>query len=61
LGEFVPGADVVEALEQGLRLPDDDLVSVPDLDLTPAADGVEAGEDLDEDDEPEDTEGDDHA
>ncbi len=23
LGEFVPGADVVEALEQGLRLPDD--------------------------------------
>ncbi len=59
LGEFVPGADVVEALEQGLRLPDDDLVSVPDLDLTPGAD--EPAEEDEVDDEPEDTEGDDHA
>jgi segregation and condensation protein B len=35
LGEFVPGADVVEALEHGLRLPDDD-VEVGDaaVDLT---------------------------
>lgn len=36
LGEFVPGAEVVEALEQGLRLPDDDEVP-SDLDLTPGA------------------------
>lgn len=68
LGEFVPGADVVEALEHGLRLPDDDLVSVPDLDLTPGSDDSDdpvATEDLDEHDEsvdePEDAEGDDHA
>ena len=35
LGEFVPGADVVEALEQGLRLPDEE-VEVGDaaVDLT---------------------------
>jgi segregation and condensation protein B len=26
LGEFVPGAEVVEALEQGLRLPDEDVL-----------------------------------
>jgi segregation and condensation protein B len=45
LGEFVPGAEVVEALEQGLRLPDEDVLP-PDLDLTPGA---------------EDAEGDDHA
>ena len=31
LAEFVPGADVVEALEHGLRLPDED-VRPPDLD-----------------------------
>jgi len=56
LGEFVPGADVVEALEQGLRLPDDDLVSVPDLDLTPGAEDpeVDDDDDPDEDGEPED-------
>jgi len=60
LGEFVPGADVVEALEQGLRLPDDDLVAVPDLDLTPGTDDPEADEDGEPED-PEDTEGDDRA
>jgi segregation and condensation protein B len=41
LGEFVPGAEVVEALEQGLRLPDDDELLGPDLDLTPGADRPE--------------------
>jgi segregation and condensation protein B len=41
LGEFVPGAEVVEALEQGLRLPDEDDLLGPDLDLTPGADGPE--------------------
>ena len=41
LGEFVPGAEVVEALEQGLRLPDEDDPLGPDLDLTPGADGPE--------------------
>jgi segregation and condensation protein B len=45
LGEFVPGAEVVEALEQGLRLPDeDDPGAAPDLDLTPGADPPEDGE-----------------
>jgi segregation and condensation protein B len=35
LGEFVPGADVVEALEQGLRLPDEvDEPPAPQVDLT---------------------------
>lgn len=34
LGEFVPGAEVVEALEQGLRLPDEDDPAAPDVDLT---------------------------
>jgi segregation and condensation protein B len=41
LGEFVPGAEVVEALEQGLRLPDEDDPLGPDLDLTPGADRPE--------------------
>ncbi|HEY5886956.1 MAG TPA: SMC-Scp complex subunit ScpB [Acidimicrobiales bacterium] len=41
LGEFVPGAEVVEALEQGLRLPDEDDLLGPDLDLTPGADRPE--------------------
>jgi segregation and condensation protein B len=45
LGEFVPGADVVEALEQGLRLPDEDLdvtdLDVADLDLTPGGEPAE--------------------
>jgi segregation and condensation protein B len=45
LGEFVPGAEVVEALEQGRRLPDeDDPGAAPDLDLTPGADPPEDGE-----------------
>ncbi len=35
LGEFVPGADVVEALEQGLRLPDEEVeVGEAAVDLT---------------------------
>ena len=50
LGEFVPGADVVEALEQGLRLPaEDDLLATPRRDRgrqRQAADGPEI--DLDE-------------
>ena len=50
-----------EALEQGLRLPDDDLVSVPDLDLTPGADETVDPHEDDGPDEPEDIEGDDHA
>jgi segregation and condensation protein B len=38
LGEFVPNAEVVEALEQGLRLPDED-DEPPEVDLTtPGAD-----------------------
>ncbi len=38
LGEFVPGAEVVEALEQGLRLPDED----DEIGLEVEADEVEA-------------------
>jgi hypothetical protein len=49
LGEFVPGAEVVEALEQGLRLPDEDVI-VPDLDLTPGVDPAEGDESEDEHD-----------
>jgi segregation and condensation protein B len=45
LGEFVPGAEVVEALEQGLRLPDEeDDPAAPDLDRTPGADAPEAAD-----------------
>jgi segregation and condensation protein B len=43
LGEFVPGADVVEALEQGLRLPDEDVLP-PDLDLRAGAEDAEGDE-----------------
>lgn len=55
LGEFVPGAEVVEALEQGLRLPDEDEPAVePVVDLTPAAEAscAEPAGDGEGDDEP---------
>jgi segregation and condensation protein B len=45
LGEFVPGAEVVEALEQGLRLPDDD--DPPAEPQAPAVDLTEDGADDD--------------
>ena len=40
LGDFVPGAEVVEALEQGLGCPTR-MCSPPDLDLTPGASDAE--------------------
>lgn len=43
LAEFVPGADVVEALEHGLRVPSSTMVAAP-APTPPAADGVPADE-----------------
>lgn len=39
LGDFIPGADVVEALEQGLRPSDDLVLDEPSEDVTHGADG----------------------
>ena len=39
LGDFIPGADVVEALEQGLRPSDDLVLDEPSEDVTDGADG----------------------
>lgn len=42
LGDFIPGADVVEALEQGLRPSDDLVLDEPSEDVTHGADGGES-------------------
>jgi segregation and condensation protein B len=46
LGEFVPGAEVVEALEQGLRLPDEAELDEPGTD---GPEPTEAGPAADDD------------
>ena len=50
LGEFVPGADVVEALEAGLRVSDDELVDVAPVESAATA-SVDVAADVAADDE----------